>query len=141
MTSKERFLSVLDGQTPDRLPVTTHWVTGYFLETQMGGKDFWLVTETAQKVVGELKALRAVLREDPDVILIGEMRDQETIQAALTLAETGHLTFGTLHTSDCVQTINRIVDVFPAHQQQQIRTQLSFTLEGVFCQQLLPKIN
>jgi len=86
-------------------------------------------------------ALRSVLREDPDVILIGEMRDQITIQAALTLAETGHLTFGTLHTSDCVQTVNRIIDVFPEHQQQQIRTQLSFTIEAVFCQQLLPKLN
>lgn len=84
-------------------------------------------------------ALRAVLRQDPDVVLIGEMRDMETIEAALTLAETGHLTFATLHTSDAVQTINRIVDVFPSHQQQQIRTQLSFTLQGVFCQQLLPR--
>jgi len=83
-------------------------------------------------------ALRSVLREDPDVVLIGEMRDQETIEAALTLAETGHLIFGTLHTSDCVQTINRIVDVFPAYQQAQIRTQLSFTIQAVFCQQLLP---
>jgi len=79
-----------------------------------------------------------VLRQDPDVVLIGEMRDLETIEAALTLAETGHLTFATLHTSDAVQTINRIVDVFPAYQQQQIRTQLSFTLQGVFSQQLLP---
>jgi twitching motility protein PilT len=87
------------------------------------------------------KALRSVLRQDPDIVLIGEMRDLETIEAALTLAETGHLTFGTLHTSDCVQTINRVVDVFPAHQQQQIRTQLSFTLQGVLCQQLLPKTN
>jgi twitching motility protein PilT len=86
-------------------------------------------------------ALRAVLREDPDIVLIGEMRDQETIQAALTLAETGHLTFGTLHTSDCVQTINRIVDVFPPYQQQQIRTQLSFTLQAVFSQQLLQRAN
>ncbi len=85
------------------------------------------------------KALRSVLRQDPDVILIGEMRDQETIEAALTLAETGHLTFGTLHTSDCVQTINRIVDVFPAYQQQQIRTQLGFTLQAVFCQQLMSR--
>lgn len=84
-------------------------------------------------------ALRAILRQDPDVVLIGEMRDTETIEAALTLAETGHLTFGTLHTSDCVQTMNRIVDVFPAYQQQQIRTQLSFVLQAVFCQQLLPK--
>lgn len=84
-------------------------------------------------------ALRSVLRQDPDVILIGEMRDAETIESALTLAETGHLTFATLHTSDAVQTINRIVDVFPAHQQAQIRTQLSFSLQAVFCQQLLPR--
>ena len=84
------------------------------------------------------KALRSALREDPDVVLVGEMRDMETIEAALTIAETGHLTFGTLHTSDCVQSINRVVDVFPAHQQQQIRTQLSFTLQAVFCQQLIP---
>jgi twitching motility protein PilT len=84
-------------------------------------------------------ALRSVLRQDPDIVLVGEMRDLETIEAALTLAETGHLTFATLHTSDCVQTINRIIDVFPAHQQQQIRTQLSFTLQAVLCQQLLPR--
>ncbi len=84
------------------------------------------------------KALRSVLRQDPDIVLVGELRDLETIEAALTLAETGHLTFGTLHTSDAVQTINRIIDVFPAHQQQQVRTQLSFTLEAVFSQQLLP---
>lgn len=84
-------------------------------------------------------ALKYVLRQDPDVVLIGEMRDQETIAAALTIAETGHLTFGTLHTSDAVQTINRIIDVFPAGQQQQIRTQLSFTLQGVITQQLLLK--
>jgi len=83
-------------------------------------------------------ALRSVLRQDPDIVLVGEMRDQETIEMALTLSETGHLTFATLHTSDAVQTINRIVDVFSAHQQQQIRTQLSFTLQAVFCQQLLP---
>jgi twitching motility protein PilT len=75
------------------------------------------------------------------VVLVGEMRDTETIEAALTIAETGHLTFGTLHTSDCVQSINRIVDVFPAHQQQQVRTQLSFTLQAVFCQQLIPTAN
>jgi twitching motility protein PilT len=84
-------------------------------------------------------ALRTVLRQDPDVVLIGEMRDMETTEAALTISETGHLTFGTLHTSDCVQTINRIIDIFPPHQQTQIRTQLSFTLSAVFCQQLLPK--
>jgi twitching motility protein PilT len=86
-------------------------------------------------------ALRHVLRQDPDVVLIGEMRDLETIEAALTISETGHLTFATLHTSDAVQTINRVVDVFPAYQQQQVRTQLSFTLVAVFCQQLIPKSN
>jgi twitching motility protein PilT len=87
------------------------------------------------------QALKHVLRQDPDVVLIGEMRDRETIELGLTLAETGHLTFATLHTSNCVQTINRIIDVFPAEQQSQIRTQLSFVLEGVFCQQLLPVAN
>jgi twitching motility protein PilT len=86
-------------------------------------------------------ALRSALRQDPDVVLVGEMRDMETIEAALTIAETGHLTFGTLHTSDCVQSVNRVVDVFPAHQQQQVRTQLSFTLQAVFCQQLIPTAN
>ncbi|MEW6027286.1 MAG: type IV pilus twitching motility protein PilT [Planctomycetota bacterium] len=84
-------------------------------------------------------ALKRALRQDPDVVLIGEMRDLETTEAALTISETGHLVFGTLHTSDCVQTINRIIDIFPAHQQQQVRTQLSFTLQAVFAQQLLPK--
>ncbi len=84
-------------------------------------------------------ALKRVLRQDPDVILIGEMRDPETIQAALTVAETGHLAFATLHTNDALQTINRIVDVFPSTQQEQIRTQLSFVLEGVVVQQLLPR--
>jgi twitching motility protein PilT len=84
-------------------------------------------------------ALRSVLRQDPDVVLIGEMRDLETIEAALTIAETGHLTFGTLHTNSAVQTINRIIDVFPSHQQSQIRAQLSFVLEGIMCQALLPK--
>jgi twitching motility protein PilT len=86
------------------------------------------------------RALKSVLRQDPDVVLVGEMRDLETIEAALTLAETGHLTFATLHTSDVTQTVNRIVDVFPAHQQQQIRTMLSFTLQAVLCQQLIPRI-
>jgi len=86
-------------------------------------------------------ALRAALREDPDIVLIGEMRDLETIEAALRIAETGHLTFATLHTNSAVQTINRIIDVFPAHQQGQIRTQVSLVLEGVVCQALLPKAN
>ncbi|MBN2374166.1 type IV pilus twitching motility protein PilT [bacterium] len=84
-------------------------------------------------------ALRSVLREDPDIVLIGEMRDLETIEAALTISETGHLTFATLHTNSCVQSINRIIDVFPPHQQNQIRTQLSFVLEGILAQQLIPK--
>lgn len=84
-------------------------------------------------------ALRYVLRQDPDVVLIGEMRDLETIEAALTVSETGHLTLATLHTNSAVQTINRIIDVFPPHQQEQIRVQLSFVLEGILAQQLLPK--
>ncbi|GAC1598616.1 MAG: type IV pilus twitching motility protein PilT [Myxococcales bacterium] len=84
-------------------------------------------------------ALKFALREDPDVILVGEMRDLETISACLTIAETGHLAFGTLHTNSCVQTINRILDVFPPYQQPQIRAQLSFVLEGVMTQNLLPK--
>jgi twitching motility protein PilT len=85
-------------------------------------------------------ALRAALREDPDIVLIGEMRDLETVEAALRIAETGHLTFGTLHTNSSAQTINRIIDIFPSHQQSQIRTQLSLVLEGIVCQALLPKI-
>jgi twitching motility protein PilT len=84
-------------------------------------------------------ALRAALREDPDIVLIGEMRDLETVEAALKIAETGHLTFGTLHTNSAAQTINRIIDIFPANQQAQIRTQLSLVLEGIVCQSLLPK--
>src|SRR3989440_1675181 len=85
-------------------------------------------------------ALRAALREDPDIVLIGEMRDLETVEAALKIAETGHLTFGTLHTNSAAQTINRIIDIFPANQQSQIRTQLSLVFEGIVCQALLPKI-
>jgi len=84
-------------------------------------------------------ALRAALREDPDIVLIGEMRDLETVEAALKIAETGHLTFGTLHTNSAAQTINRIIDIFPAGQQSQIRTQLSLVLEGIVCQALLPR--
>jgi len=84
-------------------------------------------------------ALKHILRQDPDIILIGEMRDLETIETALVVAETGHLTFATLHTNSCVETINRIIDVFPPHQQPQVRAQLSFVLEGVLTQRLLPK--
>ncbi|MBI2371503.1 MAG: type IV pilus twitching motility protein PilT [Deltaproteobacteria bacterium] len=86
------------------------------------------------------KALKYILRQDPDVVLVGELRDLETIEAALTVAETGHLVFATLHTNSCVQTINRIVDVFPPYQQPQVRAQLSFVLEGVLSQQLIPRI-
>jgi twitching motility protein PilT len=86
-------------------------------------------------------ALRAALREDPDVVLVGEMRDLETIESALRIAETGHLTFATLHTNSASQTINRIIDVFPGHQQSQIRTQLSLVLEGIVCQSLLRRAN
>jgi len=85
-------------------------------------------------------ALRAALREDPDVVLIGEMRDLETIESALRIAETGHLTVGTLHTNSAASTINRIIDVFPSHQQSQIRAQLSLVLEGILCQSLLPRV-
>jgi twitching motility protein PilT len=85
------------------------------------------------------EALKYVLRQDPDVVLVGEMRDLETIEAALTIAETGHLVFATLHTNSALQSINRIIDVFPPHQQAQIRAQLSFVLEGVLSQLLIPR--
>ncbi len=85
-------------------------------------------------------ALKYVLRQDPDVVLVGEMRDLETIEAALTISETGHLVFATLHTNSAVSTINRIIDVFPPHQQQQVRVKLSFVLQGVLSQQLIPRM-
>ena len=86
-------------------------------------------------------ALKHFLRQDPDVILVGELRDIETIEACLTLAETGHLVFATLHTNDAVQSVNRIIDVFPANQQPQVRTQLSFVLEAILSQQLIPTLD
>jgi twitching motility protein PilT len=95
--------------------------------------------EVGADTQGFKKALKHILRQDPDVVLIGEMRDLETIEAALVISETGHLAFGTLHTNSCVQTINRILDVFPPHQQPQVRAQLSFVLEGVLTQNLLPR--
>ena len=95
--------------------------------------------EVSADTHGFTAALRSALRQDPDVVLIGEMRDLETVEAALRIAETGHLTFATLHTNSAAQTINRIIDVFPAHQQAQIRAQLSLVLEGIVCQTLLPK--
>jgi twitching motility protein PilT len=88
---------------------------------------------------GFAEALRTALRQDPDIVLVGEMRDLETIESALRIAETGHLTLATLHTNSAASTINRIIDVFPAHQQTQIRTQLSFVLEGILCQALLER--
>ena len=86
------------------------------------------------------KGLRSLLRQDPDIVLIGELRDAETVEAALEIAETGHLVFGTLHTNSTIQTINRIINIFSADQQEQIRTLLSFVLQGVVAQQLLPKV-
>jgi len=85
------------------------------------------------------RALRAALRQDPDVVLVGEMRDLETMETAITIAETGHLTLATLHTNSAPETINRLVDAFPAHQQSQVRAQVSLCLEGILCQSLLPK--
>jgi twitching motility protein PilT len=96
--------------------------------------------EVGSDTKGFKNALKYVLRQDPDVVLIGELRDLETIEAALTLAETGHLCLATLHTNSCAQTINRIVDVFPPYHQTQIRAQLSFVLEGVLSQTLIPKM-
>ena len=90
---------------------------------------------------GFSKALKSCLRQDPDVVLVGELRDLETIALAITTAETGHLVFGTLHTNSCVSSINRIIDAFPSHQQAQVRTQLSFTLMGVMSQLLIPSLN
>jgi twitching motility protein PilT len=86
------------------------------------------------------KGIKSLLRQDPDIVLVGELRDPETIEAALTIAETGHVVFGTLHTNSTIQTINRIINVFPHEQQEQIRTLLSFVLQGVVAQQLLPKV-
>lgn len=96
--------------------------------------------EVGKDTLGFANALKYVLRQDPDVILVGEMRDLETIAASLTLAETGHLVFSTLHTQSAAQTIDRIIDVFPPYQQQQIRIQLSLSLKAVVSQQLLPKV-
>lgn len=95
--------------------------------------------EVGQDTNSFARALKYALREDPDVVLIGEMRDLETIESTLTIAETGHLAFATLHTPDAIQAINRIIDVFPAHQQPQVRSQLSASLQAVICQQLLQR--
>jgi twitching motility protein PilT len=95
--------------------------------------------EVASDTLGFAEALRSALREDPDIVYIGEMRDLETVESALRVSETGHLTFGTLHTNSAAQSINRIIDIFPSHQQSQVRTQLSMVLEGIVCQTLLPR--
>ncbi len=95
--------------------------------------------EIGSDTEGFKQALKYVLRQDPDVVLVGEMRDLETIEAALTIAETGHLVFATLHTNSAISTINRVIDVFPPHQQQQIRSKLSFVLQAVLSQQLIPR--
>ncbi len=95
--------------------------------------------EVGKDTITFKSGLKSMLRQDPDIVLVGELRDAETIEAALTIAETGHLVFGTLHTNSCVQTMNRIINVFPSDQQEQIRTLLSFVLQGVVAQQLLPK--
>jgi twitching motility protein PilT len=97
--------------------------------------------EVGQDTQSFSAALKYVLRQDPDVILVGEMRDLETISAALTAAETGHLVFGTLHTQDAPQSIDRVIDVFPPHQQQQVRVQLAGTIAGVVSQQLVPTVD
>jgi twitching motility protein PilT len=97
--------------------------------------------EVQSDTQGFAPALRAALREDPDIVLIGEMRDLQTVEAALRIAETGHLTFATLHTNSAAQTISRIVDIFPSSEQAQVRTQLSLVLEGIVCQSLLPSVS
>ena len=95
--------------------------------------------EIGSDTAGFKPALRYVLRQDPDVVLIGELRDLETVEAALSIAETGHLCLATLHTNGAIQTVNRVIDVFPPHQQDQVRAQLSFVLEGIVSQQLIPR--
>ncbi|HEX9899764.1 MAG TPA: PilT/PilU family type 4a pilus ATPase, partial [Candidatus Methylomirabilis sp.] len=97
--------------------------------------------EVTSDTKGFKEALKHILRQDPDVVLVGEMRDLETVEAALTLAETGHLTLATLHTNSCAQTINRIIDVFPPIQQPQVRSQLALVMEGVISQQLVPTVS
>src|SRR5829696_2625553 len=97
--------------------------------------------EVGNNTESYLSALRAALRQDPDVILIGEMRDTETVRAALQAAETGHLVMSTLHTVDATETVNRVIDFFPPHQQKQIRLTLAGTLRGIICQRLVPTVD
>ena len=102
-------------------------------------KCFITQREIGSDSISFSRSLKALLRQDPDIVLVGELRDAETIEAALTIAETGHLVFGTLHTNSCVQTINRIINVFPSDRHDQVRTLLSFVLQGIVAQQLIPK--
>ena len=102
-------------------------------------KCFITQREIGSDSISFSRSLKALLRQDPDIVLVGELRDAETIEAALTIAETGHLVFGTLHTNSCVQTINRIINVFPSDRHEQVRTLLSFVLQGIVAQQLIPK--
>lgn len=155
LTEKPRGLILVTGPTGSGKSTSLAAMIGHINETR--GEHIITVEDPiefvhkskkslmSQKEVGKdtksfVNALKYALRQDPDVVLIGEMRDVETIGAAITISETGHLVFATLHTNNCVQSINRIIDVFPAHQQIQIRTQLSFILEGIVSQQLVPKI-
>ena len=102
-------------------------------------KCFITQREIGSDSISFTRSLKALLRQDPDIVLVGELRDAETIEAALTIAETGHLVFGTLHTNSCVQTINRIINAFPSDRHDQVRTLLSFVLQGIVAQQLIPK--
>ncbi|MBF0106266.1 MAG: type IV pilus twitching motility protein PilT [Deltaproteobacteria bacterium] len=155
LTEKPRGLILVTGPTGSGKSTTLAAMIGHINRTQ--GEHIITIEDpiefvhqsskslVAQREVGKdtksfLNALKYSLRQDPDVVLIGEMRDKETIGAAITISETGHLVFATLHTNTAVQTINRIIDVFPPEQQVQVRTQLSFILEGVVSQQLVPKI-
>lgn len=102
-------------------------------------KCFITQREIGSDSISFSRSLKALLRQDPDIVLVGELRDAETIEAALTIAETGHLVFGTLHTNSCVQTVNRIINAFPSDRHDQVRTLLSFVLQGIVAQQLIPK--
>lgn len=135
-TSLASMLHYINGERPEHIITLEDPIEFMFPE----GKGVIRQRQFGQDFLSFPAALRHVLRQDPDIVMVGEMRDLETIAAALTLAETGHLIFATLHTPNAVQTVDRIIDVFPPHQQQQIRTQLSLSLRAVVAQRLLPKV-